>query len=553
MIRVVLADDEQKICQLIARLINWDDLGMELVGTAGDGVATLELIEKEQPDLVVTDIRMPGYDGIELIERARKLRPDLEFVIISGYSQFSYAQAAIRYGVSDYILKPVNRELLNATLKKVSEKILLRNAQREGREKEQKQRSEDIATLRFALLQILWEEPAPEAETGERAPKARETAFISEINDKYRYGFREGEYRCIMFSLRIKEVSRVTSDYARRLTEMVSPGMLSLFDQYMKPCCLESELFTQDGLFTMIVNYDHAEDEKILRVAGFMFAQLREKAKAVPDISVYMAAGAAKDSLFSLQGTLSGTEELFTQRFLTPSMHTITSCTGDVVYDQDALFKPLSDDINRAMEARDERLVKEALRHFHDGAMRMQLSGKQLLHCVKGAYHIYVLTGMFHKGYHPGDREKLEEKFARCVRLCADTPVLFAFLEMTCLAHMEKSVRALDAERMKPMQQAMLFMQEHYMEDIGLEDVSSAAGFSVSYFSTVFRKETGRTCLEYLTGIRMDEARRLLRENKMSIEMVGKAVGLSDYKRFARTFKKETGVSPGEYRSLYAH
>ena len=90
------------------------------------------------------------------------------------------------------------------------------------------------------------------------------------------------------------------------------------------------------------------------------------------------------------------------------------------------------------------------------------------------------------------------------------------------------------------------------MEDIGLEDVSSAAGFSVSYFSTVFRKETGRTFLEYLTGIRMDEARRLLRENKMSIEMVGKAVGLSDYKRFARTFKKETGVSPGEYRSLYA-
>ena len=75
----------------------------------------------------------------------------------------------------------------------------------------------------------------------------------------------------------------------------------------------------------------------------------------------------------------------------------------------------------------------------------------------------------------------------------------------------------------------------------------------VPWKSSRDRKETGRTCLEYLTGIRMDEARRLLRENKMSIEMVGKAVGLSDYKRFARTFKKETGVSPGEYRSLYAH
>ena len=109
-----------------------------------------------------------------------------------------------------------------------------------------------------------------------------------------------------------------------------------------------------------------------------------------------------------------------------------------------------------------------------------------------------------------------------------------------------------EAEKMRPINQAKQYIQEHYAESLSLEEVSSQAGFSSSYFSTLFRKETGKNFLEYLTDVRIEEAKRLLRRSGDTIEQIGKAVGMNDYKRFSKTFKKITGISPKEYRNLYS-
>lgn len=151
MIRVLVADDEEKVCQLICKLIHWDELEMKLVGTASNGIGALQMIEAEHPDLVLTDIRMPGYDGMELLKRARIQNPDMEFIIISGYSHFEYAQTAIRYGVSDYILKPVNEEALNATLQKVRQRYMEHQALTEKNLEQKKQQVLDQARVRETL------------------------------------------------------------------------------------------------------------------------------------------------------------------------------------------------------------------------------------------------------------------------------------------------------------------------------------------------------------------------------------------------------------------
>ena len=99
MIKVVLADDEKKVVLLLQKLIDWEKQGFEIVGIANDGIHALELVRDKQPQLLITDIRMPGCDGIELIRQARELQPGIHFVIISGYRQFEYAQNALKYGV----------------------------------------------------------------------------------------------------------------------------------------------------------------------------------------------------------------------------------------------------------------------------------------------------------------------------------------------------------------------------------------------------------------------------------------------------------------------
>src|SRR5574344_683656 len=89
------------------------------MGTSSDGISGLALVKKIKPDLLITDIRMPGITGLQLIEEAKKILPDLQVILISGYSQFDYAQTAIRCGVTDYLLKPVKKQELDETLNKM--------------------------------------------------------------------------------------------------------------------------------------------------------------------------------------------------------------------------------------------------------------------------------------------------------------------------------------------------------------------------------------------------------------------------------------------------
>ncbi len=124
MYRVLIADDEPKVSQLIKNLIQWEPLGLQLVGIANDGIKALEMIEMYRPDIVITDIRMPGFDGIELIKRAKLSHADIDFIIISGYQHFDYAHNAIKYNVKDYLLKPLKNKKLTARYRKSLKNII---------------------------------------------------------------------------------------------------------------------------------------------------------------------------------------------------------------------------------------------------------------------------------------------------------------------------------------------------------------------------------------------------------------------------------------------
>ena len=116
--KVVIIDDEPIICNLIKRLGEWDRLNLEIVGSATDGLEGYRLIRELHPDIVLLDIRMPGLDGLELIEKCSEEKLTPRFIIISGYQEFEYAKKAIHFNISDYLVKPIDREELNMALKK---------------------------------------------------------------------------------------------------------------------------------------------------------------------------------------------------------------------------------------------------------------------------------------------------------------------------------------------------------------------------------------------------------------------------------------------------
>ena len=123
MYTIVVADDEEELRRAIIRRINWEEIGFQVVGEAENGVEALEMVSEKEPDLLLTDIRMPFISGVELARQVREIRPATQIAFLSGFDDFSYAQQAIQYNIISYMLKPISMADLTENLIQIKQKI----------------------------------------------------------------------------------------------------------------------------------------------------------------------------------------------------------------------------------------------------------------------------------------------------------------------------------------------------------------------------------------------------------------------------------------------
>ena len=248
MLRVLIADDESKVCQLIEKLVDWDALGMEVVAVAENGIEALEKIKEFHPDIVITDIRMPGYDGLDLIRLGKEEAPNTEFVIISGYRHFEYAQMAIRYGVNAYLLKPIKKDELTETLKRLSTRFRAQTEQLSQEEKTRLAIRSDEKNLRQAFLQDL---------VGRRNKEILSQP-LPEINREFHYRFEPGEF-CIAI---LKLDGRVCDE--EQNVQFMAEKVQSAAERFLKDYVMETENTELNGFHFFLLNYD-AEDRMQIR------------------------------------------------------------------------------------------------------------------------------------------------------------------------------------------------------------------------------------------------------------------------------------------------
>ena len=247
MLKVIIADDEERVCRLIHMLIDWQALNMELAGTASNGLEALELVRTCHPDILITDIRMPGCHGLELIERAKQEQPQLEIVIISGYAHFEYAQSAIRHGVGDYLLKPIDKTELMQTMRKLADRC--RSRRKLGSEVEDLRRSsrEDKQQLQGRLMQDL-------------LARRLERPTAEKLWDEYRFRVPQGEY---------VQIALLKMDYdAQRFSEaslsIIEEKAEKAFQAELGPLCTQM-LFAQSGSETGALLCYAPEQQKAVR------------------------------------------------------------------------------------------------------------------------------------------------------------------------------------------------------------------------------------------------------------------------------------------------
>lgn len=535
MLKVLIADDEEKICQLIQKLIDWQSLNMQVIEVANNGIDAFEKIEALSPDVVITDIRMPGYDGLDLIRKTREIGKHAEFVIISGYRHFEYAQSAIKYGVSDYLLKPIKKDELTETLRKIGERYLERTEQLTYEERVRLAMKSDAERLRTAYFSnILYRENREQDEWD-----------LEKINSQYYYHMNSGLFQIIC--VKFDGMSAMEETNLAFLSEKTS----QIAEQTLTEVTYDYELYVESSCIYILLNYDEKQKKTVRKQCKNILTELVVLESILEGIRVTIGFGSPVERVQELRQSLRDSKYLVEQRLVsgTGRLQEDTIRTSSNLAESSWFFE-FNQSMSAALESLDKNQVRGALRRLKEDLMQIsEVTGHEILQMTKEVCNLYMF---FMKNHKIGIEHNFMERFNKGADYCASVDELFVYLTKEIEESYEKAVAEKLQEDNRPIRVAKQYIKDNYKKTITLEDVSLAAGFNSTYFSSLFKKETGKTFLEYLSSMRMEEAKCLLKETNLTISVICEEVGYSDVKYFTKNFTKHAGLKPNEYRKLYS-
>ncbi|MBD5472917.1 MAG: response regulator [Lachnospiraceae bacterium] len=525
--KVIIADDEKLICRLVEALVDWEGLGLEIVGKAVNGLEALELVKDKQPNILITDIRMPGCDGLELIRQARELCSDIEIVIISGYAHFEYAQTAIAYGVGNYILKPIKQDELNETLQKIVSRLKDNHKSSLDKENDHQNSRNDLKRLREGLIKDVLDE-------------SREFT-VSELKQNYHFHVEEGILQA--FVLKIDFDPEKTGEPA---FSIIMQKAEELFLAGVPPVCTESLLTFRGFAGYGILNYlPERRDEVRHRMREFL-RQMEASKNLFGKVEFSIGLGRAAGDVTELADSMEEARLAVEERLIEGCGRMLEGTALSNGIDKQPLLEKYAKTVEHAIEVLDEKEAMLADDHLKSAVMGIpNIRGREILEIVLDAGKLFVLRmGNKHTG-------KLQQEFEFRCRQCSMVEGIFKELYVLQEKIISEAKTVRENEATRPIRIAKQMIMENYGRNVTLDEVCDAVGFSSAYFSAMFKKETGEGFSKYLTRVRIDKAKELLRETNMSVAEVCEAVGYNDRKHFTQTFHKMTGVNPAEFRRLY--
>ncbi len=554
MIKVFLVEDEYAIREGIKKSVNWEAHGFELCGEAGDGEVAFPKIIKTRPDILITDIRMPFMDGLELAALVKKELPDIKIIVLSGYDDFNYAQKAISIGVEEYILKPVSGDTLLSELGKVAENIINRRRDDEMRRQYMKDREEIRILERQKFIHDMIDRKLSMQESLELG---RELGI--DIT---------AAFYCVVLmqvfprnpkSADADEYSGVSEEIYRRIKELYADvSHVFLYEQVGDVLCFLEKADSPSEMETNVTSG---------------IANLESLMKSYTDNIYFISVGKPVERMRDVNLSYDDASRKFAERYM---------CDDSFVFYGDDM--PRTEMLRDTAEKyRRESGKQKAAEKFDLGSLNIgQMSQKTIFHFLRNGTLSEVED--FTEDYFGSiGRDALEslmlrryvliEAFFACAALLESlgmekekmaeafgeygNPLRFSesyedarnyiVLLLTHAIGYRNSMA--DKRYNEIIDRAKKYIQENYQnEDMSLQSVASKVNVSSNHFSTIFRKETGENFIDYLTAVRMDKAKELLCLTGMKSSDVGFEVGYRDPHYFSYIFKKTQGMSPKEYR-----
>lgn len=536
MFKVLIVDDEIYVVALIQKLISWGKYQMEIAATANDGVAALSLVKEIVPDLVIVDVRMPGYDGLTFMNEVRKFNTNVKFIVISGHKQFDYAREALRSNVVDYLLKPINKEELECAVRRVYEQL----AETQQRENSLKEISIQLDAGRKQAQKIFFEHVLK-----------GDISFPCElfsINEQYLTHFRPGIFQMCALVL---DASANTSDSGKTVPLLLMEARTVLFSA-LQELCMETLEYTYKNISFFFLNYTVEKQESLLPVLKKHLENCERSTKKFAGLSFHICLGSLcneplsfSDAASSLIKCLLSRTALWNKKLLTPSeLHAAPELLNTIIdYRKEAL--------SNALASLNESEIRRCIKDMYSRAYYV-LEEDSLLY-----YRLYVkLLEKIYLYFHDiGVCNESETAFKeRMLKLyiSASSPQEYAASLSTETARMvaENQLSA-DSRSTPPIRIVKRYIAEHYSEDISLSDAAKIVNLSPVYLSRLFKKEEGINFLDYLNQYRIDISKNLLKDVKHNILETASLSGFGSTKYFSKIFKKTVGITPSEYRKRH--
>jgi len=520
-IRVVLADDEPIIVKGLRKLLPWEELGAELVADAYDGYELMRAIEEAKPDIVISDISMPFMTGIDVLKRVKSKGLSTKVIFISAFQEFSYAKDAVAYGALDYLLKPVDKQQLEAVLLRAI--AVIREEEEDVRLKEKLQNLErKNEAQRFQeLLERLVEQPPPpgspnEARLREAIKGPLVTVGVLELVRIEEGRWSEGERKLIEFAI-MNIVQEMTVDSGR--------GFAAFKDQRIA-------LFVQHG---------ESEEPKAL------FEEIVDKIHRFLKLDVSIGMGTAASELGRVKQSYDEALTALRMKYFLGFRRVLSSAVANQLPPEGREVERMQLETIRQLTAGSWRETETAFLRLINAVRDASCGEKD--RAVSSAVSFFLLL------YQELKKQDMiwPEEFP-ISELASTLGSYRTFDEMTreSLSLLRKAHEALeDGSENKEkalMQRVKQYIEEHYAEDLTLDTVAGIAFMNPYYFSSFFKKHSGENFKSYLTEVRMNQACRLLAKTDLLVYEIAERVGYQNARHFSDMFKKRYGKLPNEYK-----
>ena len=537
MYKVMLADDENLILQGLENIIEWEELGLEIVNKASNGQEAIDKFKENPVDIVVTDINMPQVTGLELLKELKKINSDVKFIILSGYDDFSYAKKAIELGVENYILKPIDEEELEKTLKNTINKI--------KQEKEENKSSLGKHNILIKLIKgKLAQGEIEENKEGFYMNLNSERYSLCIINTRSRYDSEEMLHNIVNV---IKENTQNNFEIIYTLDEeliLINSWDETLSKKEIKKYYDKLKEQTKEEIQDCILAHISGIDED--RITGWDDITAEEE-QIINEygIDVFLSVGEPVCDLYKISSSYKEANNL--KKYVLTLGYNKCITTEDVkdINEKNINFSEVLDKLNKRIIAKDiegaEKIIEETVedkklnpRNIYDLSVKI----------------LFLLDGIV-------EEFKVEKQYTgnslgeEIVALCSeDTREDIKTLLCSEIREVIELMHPTTIKYSPVIQQIISYVNENYYEEVSLKTLAQKYHINTSYLGQVFTKEVGCSFSEYLNKTKNMKAKELILNTNMKINDIAKKVGYLDTSYFYRKFKKYYGVCPSTLRNI---